>query len=361
MKPSPTLNAIASLAAALSVSACETLDATLPQSPMRVGHADVTPVMTEHSFGLQCLGALIDEAEARPIVIEVDSIRDRTIPERLNDRSRLSQASDWLVITAISKMETPRVRSTRDSTYGEDEQRPAFKIDGAWTQDDELLRQSSGLGDLRWLTGRLNLEGERKFDYIAGDFVTERNGVIEFSTAIGVFVGADEVDARLLVDDGVNSAEIGFEASWADGPQLAQRRVAEAATLIHVARFYGIDYRPCLESGLGDPGHYRSSLDRYAKLDTHGRYRAAQSSLASMGLNPGSIDGVWGRQSRGALMAYQNQRGLPVTGTLSPAIFALLESDSRRGWHASPAQSAEVHPSTASSHLSRTGPLAALR
>ena len=130
----------------------------------------------------------------------------------------------------------------------------------------------------------------------------------------------------------MNSAEIGFDARWADGPQLAQRRIAEAATLIHVARWYDIDYRPCLESGLGDPAQYRSSLDRYAQLDARSRQRAAQSSLVRMGLNPGSIDGVWGGQSRSALMAYQSQRGIPVTGTLSPAVFALLESDSRRGW-----------------------------
>jgi len=327
-----TLKSAASAMTLLGLSACGTIDSITPQSPIRAGQADVSPVMTEHSFGLQCLGALIEESNARPIVIEVDNIRDRTIPARLNDRSRLSQASEWLVITAISKMETPRVRSTREGDYDDLDVRPAFKIDGAWTQDDELLRQSGGLGDFEWLTGRLRLSGERRFDYIAGDFVTERDGIIEFSSAIGLFVGANEVDARLLVDDGVNSADIGFDARWADGPQLAQRRIAEAATLIHVARHYNIDYRPCLESGLGDPGQYRSSLDRYARMAERDRQRAAQSSLSRMGFDPGRIDGVWGGQSRSALMSYQSQRGLPVTGTLSPAVFALVESDMRRGW-----------------------------
>jgi hypothetical protein len=334
MKLNQTLKTAASALAMLGVSACGTLDAINPQSPVMQGRADVSPVMTEHSFGLQCLGSLIEESNARPIVIEVDSIRDRTIPDRLNDRSRLSQASEWLVITAISKMETPRVRSTREDDDDDLNVRPAFKIDGAWTQDDELLRQSGGLGDLKWLTGRLRFGAERRFDYIAGDFVTERDGIIEFSTAIGVFIGADEIDARLLVDDGVNSAEIGFDARWADGPQLAQRRVAEAATLIHVARYYQIDYRPCLESGLGDPAQYRASLERYSRMGERDRQRAAQSSLARMGMNPGRIDGLWGGQSRGALMAYQSQRGLPVTGTLSPAVFALIEADTRRGWRA---------------------------
>lgn len=334
MTPIHALKAAVSAIAVLSLGACGTLEAINPQSPVMQGRSDVTPVMTEHSFGLQCLGSLIEESGAQPIVIEVDSIRDRTIPERLNDRSRLSQASDWLVITAISKMETGRVRSTREDDYQNLNVRPAFKIDGAWTQDDELLRASGGLGALEWLTGRLRFGADRRFDYIAGDFVTERNGIIDFSTAIGVFVGADNVDARLLIDDGVNSAQIGFDARWADGPQLAQRRIAEAATLIHVARHFDIDYRPCLESGLGDPGRYRASLDRYFKLDKRSRHSIVQSSLARMGFDPGSIDGLWGDRSRSALMAYQSQRGIPVTGALSPAVFALIEADTLRGWRA---------------------------
>lgn len=310
------------------LSACGSLDVIEPRDPGLNAKSEVTPVLTEHSFALQCLGSLVDESNVQPIVIEVDSIRDRTIPDRLNDLSRLSQASEWLVITAISKMETRRIRSTRDAE--DSATRPAFVIDGAWTQDDELLRQSGGLGDLEWLTGRLRLGADRRFDYIAGDFVTEVDGVIEFSTAIGVFVGADDIEARLLVDDGVNSASVGFDARWADGPQLAQRRIAEAATLIHVARFFEIDYRPCLESGLGDPARYRASLQRFDSMSAHDRQRAAQSALAELGYNPGRIDGAWGDQSRGALMAFQAERGIPVTGELSSSVFALVEFGAKR-------------------------------
>jgi len=323
-----TLKLGLSVLALAGVSACGTLDVIEPRDPGLTAKSEVTPVLTEHSFALQCLGSLVEDSNLQPIVIEVDSIRDRTIPDRLNDISRLSQASEWLVITAISKMETQRVRSTRDAK-GLPSQ-PAFVIDGAWTQDDELLRQSGGLGNLEWLTGRLRLGADRRFDYIAGDFVTEIDGVIEFSTAIGVFVGADDIEARLLVDDGVNSASIGFDARWADGPQLAQRRIAEAATLIHVARFFEIDYRPCLESGLGDPARYRASLQRFESMSKHDRQRAVQSALAELGYNPGRVDGAWGNQSRSALMAFQAERGIPVTGELSPSVFALVELRAKR-------------------------------
>ena len=317
----------------LALAGCSTLERVNPAGPPEAalaGGSDVAPVLTEHSFGLQCLGALIEDSGTEPIVVQVDTIRDRTIPARLNDRSRLSQASEWLVVTAISKLETPRVRSTLEDDLDDLDIQPAFTIDGAWTQDDELLRQSGGLADLRWLTGRLELGAERRFDYIAGDFVSRRNGIVDFSTAIGVFVGSNGVEARLLVDDGVNSADIGFDSRWADGPQLAQRRIAEAATLIHVARHFDIDYRPCLENGLGDPARFRASIERFATLSDHDRQRGAQAALAQLGHDPGRIDGVWGAQSREALMAYQAGRGIPVTGKLSSSVFALIEADASR-------------------------------
>ena len=37
----------------------------------------------------------------------------------------------------------------------------------------------------------------------------------------------------------------------------AQRRIAEAAVMVHMARAFGVDYRPCIaEEGqrVGDPG-----------------------------------------------------------------------------------------------------------
>lgn len=328
------------LFAALALGGCQTVE---PTARSLMGSQEVTPVVTEHSFALQCLGSLIEDAGLPEIVIQVDRIRDRTIPSRLNDRSRLSQAGEWLVVTAISKLETDRVRSTLEDNARRLDVEPAFMISGAWTQDDELLRQSGGLADLGWLTGRLRLRGERRFDYVAGDFASSTDGIVDFSTAIGVFVGNKEVDARLLVEDGVNFAEVGFDAQWADGPQLAQRRIAEAATLIHVSRHYDIDFRPCLESGWGDPARFRDSIEDYASMSSRDRHRSVQSELARLGYDPGSIDGLWGEQSAQALMIFQTDRGLPVTGELSPAVFALVRAEARRGGHAEAAPGTVVY------------------
>ena len=87
--------------------ACSTVS---PTPRALAGSNEVTPVVTEHSFGLQCLGSLIDQAGLPAIVVEVDRIRDRTIPERLSRPSRLSQGGEWRVVTDISKLETKRVR-----------------------------------------------------------------------------------------------------------------------------------------------------------------------------------------------------------------------------------------------------------
>jgi peptidoglycan hydrolase-like protein with peptidoglycan-binding domain len=39
-----------------------------------------------------------------------------------------------------------------------------------------------------------------------------------------------------------------------------------------------------------------------------------QARLQAMGLDPGPLDGTWGPQTEAALRAYQQQRGLPMSG-----------------------------------------------
>jgi lipoprotein-anchoring transpeptidase ErfK/SrfK len=51
---------------------------------------------------------------------------------------------------------------------------------------------------------------------------------------------------------------------------------------------------------------------------------AAQVRLARRGFSPGEIDGGWGRNSRGALAAFQRAHGLPPTGELDDATLRAL-------------------------------------
>ena len=53
--------------------------------------------------------------------------------------------------------------------------------------------------------------------------------------------------------------------------------------------------------------------------------KSAQQALAQAGHDPGSIDGVLGRQTVAALRAYQKANGLPETGRLDEPTLAKLQ------------------------------------
>jgi len=51
---------------------------------------------------------------------------------------------------------------------------------------------------------------------------------------------------------------------------------------------------------------------------------SAQQRLASLGYYQGSVDGIYGAQTRNAIMAFQHDKGLAITGTLNDATIAAL-------------------------------------
>jgi lipoprotein-anchoring transpeptidase ErfK/SrfK len=66
-----------------------------------------------------------------------------------------------------------------------------------------------------------------------------------------------------------------------------------------------------------------------SRLDTSGARPVetileAQIALVRLGISPGSIDGVAGRQTRSALMAFQRKRGIPLSGLLDAYTKAAL-------------------------------------
>jgi hypothetical protein len=308
-----------------ALSACASLSA--PETPL-IGGGDVAPVVTEHSFGLKCLGQLIEDGDRPALVVHVDRIRDRTIPPRLNDDARLSQAGEWLFHTAISKMETPRVRSTLSGSSKLKREPGRLTISGAWTQDDEVLRRQDGDIDGEVGRFRFGLDREQRYDYIAGDFTSSSGDVVTFASAIGVMLASGEFGARLLVENSGDFVDVEFEKRWADGPQMAQRRIAEAAALVHIARHYAIDYQPCLAAGWSAASSYRQSLKDFADMAKVERQKKLQEELNALGYDAGAADGVWGAASMKALMRYQTENNLPVTGRPSAVIYALIAADS---------------------------------
>lgn len=207
--------------------------------------APVVTVATEHSEALACLGRMIDRSRAPALTVRVTEIRDRTVPTRFESR-RLSSGASWWLHTAIGKLGTARVSSVMGDAGKPLPGGRTLVISGAWTQDDLAVGRIAG--EIGGVLSKLGLElgASRSHDVIAGDFVSSRNGRVLHATAISVSVRSDRSGLDLRIDDGQRELAVGFSGSRQEGPQFAQRRITEAAALVHVARAYGLDYRRCL-------------------------------------------------------------------------------------------------------------------
>jgi hypothetical protein len=297
---------------------------SVPKAPSDVvAGAGVGYVVTEHSPALECFGALIDESGQPPLRVYVDHIADRTVPSRFRER-RLSKGGEWLVHTALSKLRSRTVVATVDRAEARNPE--VLVISGAWTQDDALVSGRSGA--LFGRSGDVGLDvGIRgRYDFIAADLLSTQGGVVRHASAIGLAVGEHDAGAALLIDSGGEKLRFGFSARQRDGAQHAQRRIAEAAVMVHLAQHFGIGYATCLGVGVAEPGRYREALADFEARSPRDRVIAMQRGLAEAGLLADPADGAWGPRSREALLRFQRAHRLPATGRPSPVAYALLRA-----------------------------------
>jgi hypothetical protein len=264
-----TTTAVAGLTL-LTLSGCASLGEM--SSPLPVGQ--IKDVQTDYSLGLSCLGERIDRS-ARPAVdVYVDSIRDLTVPAEFRDR-RLSGGGKWWFITALQKIDAKKIRVvTRDGRKADSDNRSPLVLSGAWTQDDlELGRKEGGLK--AWVPrAMLNLGARRSFDVIAGDFVSSRNGQVVHAAAISVVVSSARAGMNLEVEDGDRKLSLDFSQQHNEGPQFAQRRIAEAAVMVHMARAFGVDYRPCIAQEAQATGGVQPARPAATKLPVRSKQPA---------------------------------------------------------------------------------------
>jgi hypothetical protein len=305
------------VALAAATAACGHTD---PLSQMVLTGPPVMPVVTEHTAGLQCLGDLIDASSGAPVTVQVYDIDDTTVPV-LNEERRLSLGGSFVLQTAISRLESDKVTGALDDRGGGARR---LVLSGAWTQDDQFVSRS-GLG-FQFSAGHFagGIGGQRAYDFIAGDFASSVNGRIRLSTAVGVAIPRAGGQATLIVDDGRDGAEIGVDRRMVQGPQMAQRRILEAVALVHLANYYEIDYRPCLEASHTMPQAFIDAVERFESARGADRVRLVQEELQRLGHLTSAPDGAWGPISARSLAAFQRQRNLPVTGQPSGAVYALL-------------------------------------
>ncbi len=226
----------------LTLSGCATLGEGAHPKPV----GQIQNVQTDYSLGLSCLGQRIDSSSLPAVVVYVDNIRDLTVPGEFKDR-RLSSGGKWWLITALQKIGAQKISVVTDDGGKADPRNPTHLVlSGAWTQDDlELGRQDGGIK--AWVPKViLNLGARRSFDVIAGDFVSSRSGRVAHAAAISVVVSSTRVGMNLQVEDGDRKLSLDFSQQGNEGPQFAQRRIAEAVVMVHMARAFAVDYQPCI-------------------------------------------------------------------------------------------------------------------
>ncbi len=307
------------------LSGCTSL--TVNQNVSRY-ETEAKPVMTEYSQALSCVGQLIGESDEPSLTVYVRDIDDETVPTRFRER-RLSKGGAWWFHTAIDKMQSERVTSTLKSPSKEQRADSNFLVlSGAWTQDDNEVgnnRKSFGFNNLgSGLLDRFGWSNNQQVSVIAGDFASTINNRVVHASAISIAVSSVDNDYELRIDDGSRRFDLGLTNDINEGPQFAQRRIAEAAALVHVARAFDVDYRSCIEEDWSNPTHYRKKMNDYRKSSVTERYEITQSALRSAGYYNGSIDGQWGAQSEQALALFLTDKGLPPNGEPSMEVYGLL-------------------------------------
>jgi hypothetical protein len=80
--------------------------------------------------------------------------------------------------------------------------------------------------------------------------------------------------------------------------------------------YYPYEYDAGVYEG-GDPDYYSQGAYDSSQQDADSTVAAAQAQLSRQGYYRGEIDGIFGAATRSAIMRYQRERGLRVTGLLN--------------------------------------------
>ena len=209
----------------------------------------VTTIETPNTSLLSCLGDMINASPQNPVYINVHRLRDETIPEYFRERG-LTNGGMWLATTAISRLNTDKVvavlaRYSDEALLPDDITRVDFR--GAFTQFDRL--GVTGAANARATLDKFgfNLGLTKEYELITGDFTTSINGRVLNSTAVGIIVLRSSGAGALSWNSGSESGQVQIRGRMREGRQAAQRHIIEAATALHVASYFGLNYKACLE------------------------------------------------------------------------------------------------------------------
>ena len=240
-----THNSLISLFILIFISGCAHIEPT-PQD-FDPG-SNVTAIETPYTSALSCMGTLIDKNLNNPIYVKVHKIRDETIPEEFRSRG-LTGGGKWLAATAITRLDSQNVTAVLAKHHKKslsDKDRAVIEFRGAFTQFDRI-NLSAGIG-LETIIRKwgLDISGSKTYELVTGDFTTSYNGEILHANAVGALVMSHSNEGAVFFDDGDETVAISLNANSRDGKQNAQRHIIEAAIMSHIASFYGVKYKSCI-------------------------------------------------------------------------------------------------------------------
>ena len=211
---------------------------------------EVVAIETPHTSVLSCLGDMIDKGSHSPVFLNVHKMRDETVPDDFRVRG-LTGGGMWLATTAITRLNTKKVVAVL-ARYSDPKRLPGnvTKVDfrGAFTQYDRLGLSSDE--SVRAAFGKFgfNLGGSKTYELVTGDFTTSINGRVLNATAIGIIVLNNSRNGALFWNDGDESVSVSLRGRVREGRQNAQRHIIEAATVLHVASYFDLDYKKCFQN-----------------------------------------------------------------------------------------------------------------
>ncbi|MEM0912965.1 MAG: peptidoglycan-binding domain-containing protein [Pseudomonadota bacterium] len=310
---------------AIYTSGCSVLAAN--QQPSQF-ERNTQSVVTEYSGALVCLGDLVDKTNQPALTVYVRDIKDETVPHRFRDR-RLSKGGAWWFHTAINKMQSQNVMSVLEKPNREFRDNNKFmQLSGAWTQDDNEVgvnQKNLGFNNLaRGYLDRFGFFSREEVSVIAGDFVSAVDGRVSHASAISLAVNQSDTNYELRIDDGSRRFDFGLTNDVNEGPQFAQRRIAEAAALVHVAAAFNVDYSLCLGDSQTGEQKFLHSVKEYKEAEPEEQTSKMQYALTQAGYYNGEIDGDWGPASIQALQNFQTDNDLIANPDLSAETYAQI-------------------------------------
>ena len=121
----------------------------------------------------------------------------------------------------------------------------------------------------------------------------------------------------------------GADVSAADNQGRVALDIARENDRTDIVRLILDQDEPAAREKVLEQEHRESARQEQARQEEEARVSSAQRLLLATGYNPGSVDGLFGRQTKTAVRAFQRDHGMKVDGEITDALLNLLEEETK--------------------------------